>query len=73
MPLTEQGHALRVVLNEAWKGGFSVQGDFFRKHAEVAAMAASLNLITTQEDANLYGRRWRITNKGLRWLNEEKA
>jgi hypothetical protein len=69
--LSEQGHALRTVLNEAWKGGFSLQGDFFRKHAEVVCMAASLNLISTRESANLYGRRWRITSKGLRWLNEQ--
>jgi len=71
VPLSDQGHGLRPVLNEAWRGGFSLQGDFFRRHAEWIGMAASLNLITTRENANLYGRRWRITSKGLRWLNQE--
>jgi hypothetical protein len=71
LPTPEQGGLLAVV-EEAWRGGFSIQGDFFRRFAPYCAMAASLALITTREEAGLFGRRWRVTNKGLRWLNEMK-
>jgi hypothetical protein len=37
----------------------------------MVAMAASMGLITTQLSAHLFGREWRITNKGLLLLNEE--
>lgn len=36
------------------------------------AMAASLGLITTREDKVTFTNIWRITGKGLRFLNETK-
>lgn len=35
-------------------------------------MAASLQLITTRVNRDVFSREWQITNKGLRWLNETK-
>jgi len=46
--------------------------DFAQRNMAIVAMAASQHLITTQQDKREYGRRWRITSKGLRWLNETK-
>jgi hypothetical protein len=66
------GDGLREVVHEAWVGGFSVQSSIARTHAEFVAMAASMQLITTQMDKREYSRIWRVTNKGLRWLNEMK-
>lgn len=61
------------MLTEAYRGGFTVQSGFARSHAEKVACAASLQLITTQADRKeVFGRDWRITSKGLRWLNEMK-
>ncbi len=52
-------------------GGISLASDFARKHMAHVAMAASLQLLTTRV-ASEFGRKWRITSKGLRWLNEHK-
>jgi hypothetical protein len=63
---------LLSVISEAWRGGFTLQGNFARTNSALVAMAASLNLISTQVDKSEYGRTWRVTSKGLRWLNEHK-
>jgi hypothetical protein len=60
-------------LEEAWSTGFTVQSATARTHAEVVAMAASLQLITTRVNAQVFSRNWQITNKGLRYLNEAKG
>jgi hypothetical protein len=62
---------LHRVVREAWSDGFTVMSNFAQRHMEYVAMAASMQLITTRVDKNMYGRFWRITSKGLRWLNEE--
>lgn len=72
MPPTDES-VLKAVLDEAWRGGISLQGDFARKRSSVVAMAASSQLITTREDSGVYGRTWRITSKGLRWRNEHET
>jgi hypothetical protein len=64
---------LLKVLEEAWTTGFTVQSATARSQAEVVAMAASLQLITTRVNAQVFSRNWQITNKGLRWLNEAKG
>ena len=56
------------VLVEAWISPFSTKGDFARLHADFVAMAASDGMITTKIAAGLYGRRWLITEAGLRHL-----
>lgn len=48
-----------------------VKSDLARKEAEIVAMAASLNLITTKVGTQRFARSWRITTKGLSWLNEK--
>jgi hypothetical protein len=35
-------------------------------------MAASLQLITTRVNRDVFSRTWQITAKGHRWLNEAK-
>jgi hypothetical protein len=47
-----------------------VKSDYAREHAEIVAMAASLNMITTKTGSNQFALSWLITNKGLSWLNE---
>jgi hypothetical protein len=64
---------LRRVVQEAWESGFTIMSDFAQRYMAEVAMAASLNLITTRLNKDQFSRVWRITNKGLRWLNEEKA
>jgi hypothetical protein len=49
-----------------------VSSDFSRRHAELVAVAASLQLITTRVNSQVFSRDWQITAKGLRWLNEVK-
>jgi hypothetical protein len=49
-----------------------VQSTFARSNAELVAAAASLQLITTRVNRDVFSRDWQITNKGLRWLNEHK-
>jgi hypothetical protein len=41
-------------------------------NAELVAMAASLQLITTRVNKDVFSRTWQITAKGHRWLNEAK-
>lgn len=62
-------HLFDVCL-EAYKRGFTVQSDFAREHAEFVAMAASMSLITTHVMNNVFGREWRPTAKGFRFIQE---
>jgi hypothetical protein len=66
------GLKLCALLDVAWREGFTVQSDLARQQAEVVAMAASLQLITTRVNRDVFSREWQITSKGLRWLNETK-
>lgn len=63
---------LLAMLDYAWQEGFTVQSDYARRNAEVVAMAASLQLITTRVNRDVFSRQWQITAKGHRWLNEAK-
>jgi len=63
---------LAQVVTEAWLRGFTVKSDFARKFAELVAMGASLQLISTRISKDLYGNEWQVTVKGLKWLNEMK-
>ena len=62
------GPRLIDVLRLAWTEPFALQSDFARAHADIVAMAASDGLITTKIASGLYGRRWLITEAGLRHL-----
>ena len=73
MPLRDTDYErLLPVLERAWRKPFTVQSEFFRRHAAFVAMAASLQLITTCVDKNTFSSEWHITIKGQRWLSEAK-
>lgn len=57
----------------AWRDGFTVQSNSARDNAELVAMAASLQLITTRVNSTVFSREWQVTTKGLMWLNEMKG
>jgi hypothetical protein len=61
---------LRALMIIVYKHPLSIQSDYARTNADVVAMAASLQLITTQLTRTEYSRAWRLTSKGLLWLNE---
>jgi len=63
---------LHRVLTRAHRGTFRVKGDFGRKEADIIAMAASLQLITTKVGPQRFATSWHITTKGLTWLNEKE-
>jgi hypothetical protein len=63
---------LREAVEHCWRYGIAVQGRYFREHAVAVAIAASLGLISTQEDKNTFSHTWRVTGKGLRYLTEMK-
>src|ERR1035437_5834507 len=64
---------LIALLDYAWQEGFTVQSRYARaEHPELVAMAASLQLITTRVNRDVFSRTWQITAKGHRWLNEAK-
>jgi hypothetical protein len=63
---------LRALLRDVYRHPLKIQSDRARKHADLVAMAASLQLITTRLSATEYGRAWRVTTKGLAWLNEKE-
>lgn len=63
---------LNRVLRAIWLEQVSVKSDMARKEADVIAMAASLQLITTKVGAQRFAKTWLITSKGLKWLDEKE-
>lgn len=61
---------LRHILSTIWKEEVKVKSRIARYNADIIAMAASKNLITTRVGPEVYGGGWQITAKGLRYLNE---
>jgi uncharacterized membrane protein YfbV (UPF0208 family) len=61
-----------LVLEEVWRNTVTLMSNFAQRNMPLIAMAASLQLITTQINRDVFGNEWQITNKGLRWLNEAK-
>lgn len=59
-----------IVLRQAWLHGFRTKSNFARDHADEVAIAASLGLISTTIGKNLFDRTWRITRKGMDYLEE---
>jgi hypothetical protein len=55
---------LKDSLEKAWKGGISLQSQFFRDNPRQVALAASLGFITTLDPIGNYGGVWRITPTG---------
>lgn len=73
-PIEDTGDALgrlHKVLRAVWREQVRVKSDFARKEADVIAMAASLQLISTKVGAQRFAKTWLITSKGLTWLTEK--
>ncbi len=68
----ELADALWDVLNRAYNEGMTVQSDFARQNAQGVAAAASMGYLTTAYGGG-YGRVWRVTGLGLKWLEEDEA
>jgi hypothetical protein len=65
------GRLLRL-LQVTHREPLKVKSDLARAEADVVAIAASLCLITTKIGTQRFARAWRITTKGLAWLNEKE-
>lgn len=63
---------LRHLLKECWREHVRIKSDYARKEADIVAMAASLQLITTKVGKQRFAKTWHITTKGLTWLNEKE-
>lgn len=61
---------LRELLDRVWRSELRVKADYSRLHAEIVAMAASLQLISTKTGDNQFASAWLLTPKGLTWLNQ---
>jgi hypothetical protein len=59
-----------AVLERAWRGGFSVQSQFFRDNAIIVALCASEGYITTLMTQDTFGKTWRLTPEGTQKLFE---
>ena len=62
---------LLSLLRKTYRAPISVKSDLARSEADVVAMAASMQLITTRISPQRFAQAWRITTKGLSWLNEK--
>lgn len=62
--------ALYAVLFKAWQGGFSTRSRFSRSEADMIAVAATEQLITTKISEEMWGNKWLITEDGLYYMKE---
>lgn len=63
---------LSELLNLIWREKVSVKSNYARTNAEIVAMAASLQLITTKTGVSTFASAWQITTRGLTWLHEKE-
>jgi hypothetical protein len=61
---------LRDLLMQIWRTTVTVKCDLARDNADIVAMAASMQLITSRVGPNVYAGAWQLTGKGLRHINE---
>lgn len=52
----------------AWKNPFTTKSDYARIWADMVGMAVSDGFITTRLATGLYDNRWKITARGLRYM-----
>lgn len=64
---------LAAVVMMAHVQPFRTKSDFAREQADYVAIAASLSLITVAQGAFTFTRDWRVTAKGLRYLQNMGA
>lgn len=58
------------VLSHAHFNSFTTKSDFARKHADVVAMLACSELISTEIGANNWSNVWKVTASGLQLLQD---
>lgn len=68
-PTEEDAIALKT-LAKAHFEGFTTKSDYAREHADIVAMLACCNLITTHVQDNEWSSLWKITAPGLTFLEE---
>lgn len=59
---------LAAVVMMAHVQPFRTKSDFAREQADYVAIAASIGLISVAHGAFTFNREWRVTSKGLRYL-----
>jgi hypothetical protein len=59
-------------LVKVWRDGVRVKGDYARYEADIIAVAASLQMVTTKVGEGRFANSWHITSKGLHWLSEQE-
>lgn len=64
------GAKLTDILYHAWKAPFTTKSDYARFHADLVAMAASDGFITSRLATGLYDNQWKITARGLRYMEK---
>jgi hypothetical protein len=64
------GGKLTDILYHAWKAPFTTKSDYARYFAGLVAMAASDGFITTRLATGLYDNNWKITARGLRYMEK---
>lgn len=60
--------SIRQVIQHAYIGGISVNGDYYRYNAQLVAAAASLGLLTTETHLEGFTRIYRPTHAGMGWV-----
>jgi hypothetical protein len=71
-PDADPEERLAELLDLIWRSKVSVKSTYARSNAEVVALAASLQMITTKTGVSTFANEWQITNTGLSWLNERE-
>ncbi len=68
---TNVSSRLHVLLTYVVASPPRVKSDYARAHADIIAMAASMQLITTRVSKGTYAQAWRITTKGLTHITQD--
>ena len=66
--ISPQESRLASVVMMAHLQPFRTKSDFAREQADYVAIAASIGLISVAQGAFTFNREWRVTAKGLRYL-----
>jgi hypothetical protein len=55
-----------------WESVVTCSSNYAREHAAVIGMASSMQLITTRVSSGVYRGAWKITPKGISFINESE-
>lgn len=67
-PTTRALYDLYECLFRAWRGGFTTKGRYAREAANIIAICATEDLITTKVAEEMWGNIWLITENGLLFM-----